>query len=97
LGLQRRLRDVQAAPRAQKSLAHRHIFAEALTWLDIHGGAPDLVAHWKAIAAEAGPHVAHPHGGESHGPQAATGADGDQPPRRRRRRRRRRGHFSPTT
>jgi len=97
LGLQRRLREVQAAPRAQKSLAHRHIFAEALTWLEIHGGAPDLVAHWKAVAAEAGPHVAHAHGVESHGQHAATGADGDQPPRRRRRRRRRRRHFSPTT
>jgi poly(A) polymerase len=98
LGLQRRLHDVQAAPRAQKSLAHRHIFAEALTWLEIHGGAPDLVAHWKAIAAEAGPHVPHgAHGHDSPGAQGPPGADGDQPQRRKRRRRRRRRHFSPAT
>jgi poly(A) polymerase len=93
LGLQRRLHDVQAAPRAQKSLAHRHIFAEALTWLEVHGGAPDLVAHWKAIAAEAGPYIPHAHGSE--GPHPQTGADAE-PPHRRKRRRRRRRHFSPT-
>ncbi|HMD35307.1 MAG TPA: polynucleotide adenylyltransferase PcnB [Vicinamibacterales bacterium] len=93
LGLQRRLRDVQAPPRAKKSLAHRHNFAEALTWLEIHGGDPDLVAHWKAVAAEAGPHHAHGH-------DEATqhiAADGDQPQRRRRRRRRRRRHSPPPT
>jgi len=92
LGLQRRLRDVQAPPRAQKSLAHRHNFAEALTWLEIHGADPDLVAHWKAVAVEAGPH--HAHGREATGQHIA--ASGDQPHRRRRRRRRRR-HFSPPT
>ena len=41
LGLQRRLRDLAASPRAQRALAHRSIFREALTWLEIHGGAPD--------------------------------------------------------
>ena len=54
LGLQRRLRDVTASPRAQRALAHRSIFREALTWLEIHGDAPELVEHWKALLAETG-------------------------------------------
>ena len=41
LSLQRRLRDLAAQPRAQRALTHRGIFREALTWLEIHGGAPD--------------------------------------------------------
>src|ERR671931_280334 len=40
LGLQRRLRDINAAPRAQRALAHRGIFRDALAWLEIHGDAP---------------------------------------------------------
>jgi poly(A) polymerase len=94
LALQRRLRDVQAPVRVQRSLVHRHIFSEALTWLEIHGGEPDLAAHWKAVAAEAGPHV--PHGTREHGPQVAPDGQGEPPHRRGRRRRRRRRHFSPT-
>jgi poly(A) polymerase len=91
IGLQRRLKDTGAAPRAQRALAHRSIFREALTWLEIHGGAPDLVAHWKTVAAEAGTPAE---------PQvAADGTDEQQPGqfsrRRRRRRRRRRFHGQP--
>src|SRR5581483_9617055 len=41
LSLQRRLRDLGASPRAQRALAHRHIFREALTWLEIHGDTPE--------------------------------------------------------
>jgi hypothetical protein len=79
LGLQRRLRDVTASPRAQRALAHRSLFREALTWFEIHGDAPDLVDNWKALLAEG------PVEGEI-GP-----AEGLVPaPRRRRRRRRRR-------
>jgi poly(A) polymerase len=83
LGLQRRLRELTANPRAKRALTHRHIFQDALAWLDIHGGAPDLVEHWKGILAE--------RGAELH-PAEATAADGEpRPLRRRRRRRRRRG------
>ena len=81
LGLQRRLRDVAAAPRAQRAVAHRGIFRDALAWLEIHGNAPDLVVHWKTLV-------------ESGAPAAAPGqgVEGEPPPfRRRRRRRRRRG------
>src|SRR5262249_53546009 len=36
LQLQRRLHDITASARAQRGLAHRSIFREALTWLDVH-------------------------------------------------------------
>jgi len=85
LGLQRRLRDSSASVRAQRALVHRHIFREAMTWLEIHGHAPALVEHWRALAAEV--------------PESGAGTQAGQPAeesvaqpfgRRRRRRRRRR-------
>jgi poly(A) polymerase len=79
--LQRRMRDLAANPRAQSALTHRSIFREALTWLDVHGGAPPLVDHWNTVVGQ-------------RGLTAAEEPAGDQPPRRRRRRRRRR--FRPT-
>ena len=83
LSLQRRLHDLSASPRAQQALTRRNIFPDALTWLDIHGGSPELVDHWNARRAEAANRP------------AATEAEEEQPPRRRRRRRRRR--FRPAT
>jgi poly(A) polymerase len=88
LGLQRRLHDVGASPRAQRAVAHRHIFRDALAWLEIHAGAPELVEHWKAVMAEGGtPESATP---------GAPDATGEHPFPRRRRRRRRRRRVSPT-
>jgi poly(A) polymerase len=84
VGLQRRMRDLSASPRAQRSLAHRAIFREALTWLEIHGGVPEVVEHWKAILAEEGT-PDPPVEGET------PDEPGAFPRRRRRRRRRRRG------
>ncbi|MGE5243657.1 MAG: hypothetical protein ACM3SQ_05480 [Betaproteobacteria bacterium] len=80
LGLQRRLREVGAGQRAQRGLVHRSSFRDALTWLEIHGGAADVTEHWAALAA-------------SGAPAEAAEAAGQPPPgpRRRRRRRRRRG------
>jgi tRNA nucleotidyltransferase/poly(A) polymerase len=83
VGLQRRLKDVAAAPRVQRALAHRGIFRDALTWLDVQGGAPDLVAHWKAIAAEVG--------NAADAQPAAEGSEDPQHGQFRHRRRRRRG------
>src|SRR5205807_3147963 len=37
MSLQRRLKDLTASARAQRALAHRHAFREALTWQEIHG------------------------------------------------------------
>jgi hypothetical protein len=80
-GLQRRLRDMHSSPRAQRALLYRGVFREALTWLEIHGAAPDLVVHWQTLIDTVGPSAA---------------ATGDQrPPFRRRRRRYGRGRHRP--
>jgi poly(A) polymerase len=86
LTLQRRLLDANLSPRARRALMFRGPFREALTWLDMHGDAPQVLEHWRGFieAADAGA----PH---------ADAADAP-PSRRRRRRRRRRGPFkTPTT
>ena len=80
LGLQRRLRDVTASPRAQRALAHRSLFSETLTWFEIHGGDPDTVEKWKAVLAQ----------GSVEGEGVAVEGPEFGPRRRRRRRRRRR-------
>jgi poly(A) polymerase len=84
LGLQRRLTDMTLSARAKRALMHRGPFREALTWLEIHGGEPDLLEHWRGFVEAAG---------------AYEGDEGAPPagPPRRRRRRRRRGSFRPTT
>jgi hypothetical protein len=81
LGLQQRLMDMNLSPRAKRALMHKGSFREALTWLEIHGQAPEVVEHWRGFVEAAGAYESE--------------ADGDKPPRRRRRRRRRR--FRPTT
>jgi poly(A) polymerase len=73
LGLQRRLTDMNLSPRARRALMHRGPFKEALTWLEIHGNAPDVLEHWRGFIEAAG----------AFEPPAA-----EQRPRRRRRRRR---------
>jgi hypothetical protein len=78
IGLQRRLNDFSASSRAQRALAHRTIFREALTWLEIHGGAADTVEHWKELLAE------------TPTPEPTPGGPAEFPAVRRRRRRRRR-------
>ena len=85
--LQRRLHDLAASPRAQRALMHRSTFRDALTWLEIHGDAPELVAHWKALATQV---PVEP------GRDAAAG-EGEPPPFRRKRRRRRRRRVGPVS
>jgi poly(A) polymerase len=87
LSLQRRLRDVEAHPRVKRSLVQRGIFREALVWLEVQGGATDLIEHWRAIATE----LRDPHapGGSEEGAGLPT-TPGEHPFRQRRRRRRRR-------
>ena len=75
LGLQHRLQDLTASPRARRALMHRAPFPEALTWLEIHGKAPETVEHWKGFFEGA----VLPQDGAT-----------QEPPRRRRRRRGRR-------
>jgi poly(A) polymerase len=78
LGLQRRLLDAKMAPRARRALMHKGTFREALTWLEIHGQAPEAVAEWRVLMEQANAHPAEPDVAE----------EGGERPRRRRRRRR---------
>jgi poly(A) polymerase len=80
-GLQRRLLDAKLAPRARRALMHKGTFREALTWLEIHGQAPEAVAEWRALTDQAAAHPAE---------HAEGQGDGERPRRRRRRRGRRR-------
>ncbi len=84
LGLQRRLVDMHLSPRARRALMHRGPFKEALTWLEIHGGTPDVLEHWRGFI-------------EAAGTFEADAAEAVEPQRRRRRRRRRRRSFKSTT
>jgi len=81
LGLQRRLLDAKMAPRARRALMHKGTFREALTWLEIHGQAPEAAAEWHALIAHSGAPAEAGEGVE---------AERDDRPRRRRRRRGRR-------
>ena len=82
LSLQRRLMDLHLSPRARKALMHRGPFHEALTWLEIHGQAPEALEHWRGFIE-----AARTFEGEE-GPDAQRS--------RRRRRRRRRPYRTPT-
>jgi hypothetical protein len=57
---------------------HRGSFQETLTWIDIHGDAPDVVEHWRGFVEAAATY------------EDAAQSDTPHPARRRRRRRRRR-------
>jgi poly(A) polymerase len=85
LALQPRLLDLRAPFRAQRAVLHRHVLHEALVWLEIHGGRPDILQHWRSLQAEPGP---------GHVPEVDGNRDpGTEHPFRRRRRRRRRRRF----
>jgi hypothetical protein len=87
LSVQSRLRDLESSARSKRALMHRGPFEDALTWLEIHGRAPEIVEHWRGfIEATGAPDMAPATPGEG----ASEGAP-DQPRRRRRRGGRRRG------
>src|SRR3954466_1264767 len=68
LALQPRLQDLRAPVRAQRAVLHRHVLPEALTWLEIHGGRPEVLEHWRSLQAEPGPgHVADVDGNRNAG------------------------------
>ncbi len=85
LGLQRRLVNSALAPRARRALMHRGPFREALTWLEIHGDAPDALRQWRELIDLTGTLE----GGPEEPPEG--------PPRGRRRRRGRRRSFRSAT
>ena len=86
VAIQPRLLDVDASIRAQRSVLHRSILDEALTWLEIHGERPELAEHWRTLKAQSASQPAPPGA-------AAESPPPDAPFRRRRRRRRRRGNY----
>jgi poly(A) polymerase len=47
--LQRRLREPSRSPHARRMLMQRSAFADALTWLEVHGDAPDMLAYWRDL------------------------------------------------
>ncbi len=77
LAVQRRLQDMEASPRAKRALLHRGPFEDALTWLDVHGRAPEIVEHWRGFIEAS-----------SLAPTASSRADDDGMRAGRRRRRR---------
>jgi poly(A) polymerase len=90
LSVQGRLRDLESSARAKRALMHRGPFEDALTWLDIHGKAPEIVEHWRGFIEAMGAGVVPTVVGEGEG-------EGGHPtaprPRRRRGGRRRGGRF----
>jgi poly(A) polymerase len=88
-----RLTDPDLPPRVARSLPHRPAFADALTWLEIFGDAPDAVEHWRHVRVHRPAHAPEqpPGGHPVAAPPAAAEGAGAAPARRRRRRRRRRG------
>lgn len=84
LALQRRLLDLDSAPRAKRTLIHRGSFEDALTWLQVHGQAAQVVEHWRGFVEAATATLERPDEADAAGtPTTPTG--------RRRRGRRRRG------
>jgi poly(A) polymerase len=93
-----RLIETDLPPRVARGMVHRPAFPDALTWLEIFGGAPEAVEHWRAQPRQRPQPPARPpaHPGSGHPRDARIEHPaGEGPPpsgrRRRRRRRRRRG------
>ena len=82
-----RLVAPDVSPRAARSLPHRPAFPDTLTWLDVHGDAPDVLETWR----QAHRHRAAAHAGNEAAQAPAGEPDGNTGRRRRGRRRRRRG------
>lgn len=76
LAIQKRLTELEAPPRSQRALMNRPVFADSLLWLELHGNAPEALAHWQRLSADAPAR------------SSDEGEGGLGPPRRRRRRRR---------
>ncbi len=54
LALQPMLADPALSPRATRSAMARSAFADALSWMDIHGNDPEALARWTALADAGG-------------------------------------------
>ena len=91
LTMQSRLAEMEMHPRRQRGMAMRPSFTDALTWMDIHGDAPDVVDHWQQGIIDMPPdeeRSSHDRAPAGPGAPVAERHDGRQPRRRRRGRRR---------
>ena len=91
LTMQPRLAEMDSHPRRQRGMVMRPSFADALTWMDIHGDAPDVVDHWQQVVIDQPPDEPRVREHLTSVPPAATpdALRDDRPARRRRRGRRR--------
>jgi poly(A) polymerase len=55
LMLQRRLREPSRSAQARRMLVQRAAFIDALTWLEVHGNAPDVLTFWREQLGTADP------------------------------------------
>ena len=55
LALQPKLTDPRLPPRQQRTVLHRGAFADALTWLEIHGEDPETLARWRDLVTHGPP------------------------------------------
>ena len=95
LSLQPRLIDTSAPERRQQGVVRRPSFRDALTWMELHGQSPDVVAYWRDLAATV--QAQRPYTPAGHREPAPPEAlPGELRPRRRRRRRRRGRGRGPT-
>ena len=60
LMLQRRLREPSRSPHARRMLMQRSAFADALTWFEIYGDAPERLEYWRDHGAPADTEAAEP-------------------------------------
>jgi hypothetical protein len=86
LSMQPRLLDINAPHRTQRALLHRAVIEEALTWMEIHGDRPEVIAHWRDLQVQRD---------FTHVPAPAPAEQDPAPPLRFRRRRRRRRRRAP--
>ena len=55
LQIQPRLQDPDLGARAQRAVMHRGAFADAMTWLEVHGDDDASLGRWRALVAAVGP------------------------------------------
>ena len=90
LAAQNRLRELHTSPRVRHLLVGKGYLAEALRWLEIHGGVQgqELAAHWRGL--ELAPEEAAAAAAAPPARNGSPAGPGHRPRRRRRRRPRRR-------
>jgi len=77
LAIQSRLREPSRSANARRLLTERGAFADALTWMKIHGGSPELVAYWREEAGQPAPEAVQKRRRRRRGRRRGSGAQRD--------------------